>query len=157
MPFNDRRNQSKEFKHWPVAIEATYIYTAGVAGTVFFDALKKKGQILATECKHCDREYLPPRVYCELCFADLSDSWHAVDPTGSIAAFTVMRYGLDGKALGKPEVRALVRMGRGTGGIMHRVLAHPAEVQPFAQVKAKLKPKAKRTGTILDIEGFELV
>lgn len=156
MPYNDRKNSAKDFHHWPVAIEATYIYTAGVAGTKFFDALKKQGKILATECKGCGVEYLPPRIYCENCFADLGNSWHEVAPTGTIAGFTVMRFGLDGKKLAKPEVRAMVRLGKGTGAIMHRVLADPAKLKAGAKVKARLKPKGQRKGNILDIEGFEL-
>jgi uncharacterized OB-fold protein len=157
MPYNDRKNDPKGFRHWDVAIEATYIYTAGVAGTKFFDALKKQGKILATECKGCKVEYLPPRVYCENCFEDLSDSWHDVGLSGTVAASTVMRYGLDGARLAKPEVRAMVRMGSGTAAILHRVLADPARVKPGAKVKAQLKAKAKRRGDILDIEGFKLL
>ena len=156
MPYNDRKNAAHDFKHWPVAIEATYIYTAGVAGTKFFDALKKQGKILATECKSCAIEYLPPRIYCENCFADLGASWHDVGTTGTVAGFTVMRFGLDGKKLARPEVRAMVRMGKGTGALMHLVLADPAKVKAGAKVKAKLKAKGGRKGTILDIEGFEL-
>ena len=39
MPFHERSNAAPEFKHWPVSIEATYLYTAGVAGAKFFEAL----------------------------------------------------------------------------------------------------------------------
>jgi len=156
MPFHERNKNAGEFKHWPVSIEATYLYTAGVGGARFFEALQKDGKILATECKGCAIEYLPPRIYCERCFADLSESWHEVAPSGVIAGFTVMRSGLDGKRLEKPEVRALVRLGKGTGALIHRVLADPAKVAVGAKVKAKLKAKGQRKGNILDIEGFEL-
>lgn len=154
MPFHDRQRAGEGFKHWPVSIDATYLYTAGVGGARFFEALKKDGKILATACTACDIEYLPPRIYCERCFADLASSWHEVAPTGVIEGFTIMRLGLDGKPLAKPEVRALVRLGKGTGGLIHRVLADPAKVKVGARVKARIK--AKRSGNLLDIEGFEL-
>jgi uncharacterized OB-fold protein len=156
MPFHDRQRGAEAFTQWPVSIDATYLYTAGVGGTRFFEALQKEGKILATQCKDCDIEYLPPRIYCERCFADLSGSWHEVATSGVVAGFTVMRFGLDGKLLDRPEVRALVRMGKGTGGLIHRVLADPAKVKVGAKVKARLKPKEKRQGNILDIDGFEL-
>lgn len=156
MPFHDRIQEASRFKHWPVSIEATYLYTAGVAGERFFTELKKTGKLLATECKHCDVEYVPPRIYCEACFADLSKSWHEVKPVGVIEVFTVLRRGLDGKPLKAPEVRALVRLGKGTGGLIHRVLAPPSKVKAGATVKLRLKAKAKREANILDIEGFEL-
>jgi uncharacterized OB-fold protein len=156
MPFHERVQEGSRLKHWPVSIEATYLYTAGVAGEKFFTELKESGKILATECKGCAIEYLPPRVYCERCFADLSDSWHAVAPSGVVEAFTVMRRGLDGKTLEKPEVRAVVRMGKGTGALIHRVLAPPGKVEAGSKVKVVLKPAAKRQGNILDIEGFDL-
>ena len=156
MPFHERIQGGTEYKHWPVSIEATYIYTAGVAGEKFFTELKKKGKILATTCGGCDIEYLPPRVYCECCFADISNTWHAVKPEGVIEAFTVLRTDLDGKLLKVPEVRAMVRMGKGTGGLIHRVLAAPDKVANGAKVKARIKPKGKRQANILDIEGFVL-
>jgi hypothetical protein len=156
MPFHDRIQEASRFKHWPVSIEATYLYTAGVAGERFFNELKKSGKLLATECDACAVEYLPPRIYCEACFADLSKSWHEVKPVGVVEAVTVLRRGLDGKPLDKPEVRALVRMGKGTGGLIHRVLAPPGKVAAGTIVKVRLKPKAKRQANILDIEGFEL-
>ena len=156
MPFHDRQQGAETFKHWPVSIDATYLYTAGVAGARFFGALQKDGKILATECTGCAIEYLPPRIYCERCFADLSKSWHEVAPSGVVAGLTVMRFGLDGKALGSPEVRALVRLGKGTGGLIHRVLADPAKVKMGTRVVLRLKPRAKRQGNLLDIEGFEL-
>lgn len=157
MTFHERTQQATRLTTWPVSIDATYIYTAGVAGERFFTALRDDGKILATRCRACDVEYLPPRIFCERCFADVSDTWHEVAPEGTVAAITVVRRDLDGRALPKPEVRALVRLGKGTGGIIHRVLAEPGRVAVGARVRAKLKPRAERKGNILDIAGFEPV
>jgi uncharacterized OB-fold protein len=154
VPFHERIQNASRLRHWPVTIEATYLYTAGVAGERFFGELKKSGKILATECAGCGVEYLPPRVYCERCFGDIGGSWHAVAPTGVVESFTVLRRALDGSQMDPPEVRAVVRMGRGQGALIHRLLVPPEDAFVGMQVKAKLKPRAKRNGDILDIEGF---
>jgi len=56
--------------------------------------------------------------------------------------------------LDPPEVRAVVRMGKGQGALIHRLLIPPGRVRVGAAVKPKLKPRAARKGNILDIEGF---
>ncbi len=154
MPFHERIDNAARLKHWPVSIEATYLYTAGVAGERFFGELKRTGKILATECTGCGVEYLPPRIYCERCFSDIGGSWHAVKPDGVVESFTVLRRSLDGEALDPPEVRAVVRMGKGQGAIIHRLLIPPEKVEVGTPVRAKMKPKSRRKGDILDIEGF---
>lgn len=157
MPFYERTTRAQDLKHWSAAMEATYLYTAGLAGERFFTALRDDGKLLATRCDACKVEYLPPRVFCERCFADVQGSWHEVKPEGTIEAFTVLRRDLDDKPLAKPEVRALVRLGQGTGGLMHRVLAAPEKVRVGARVKMRLRPRAQREARITDIEGFELL
>lgn len=154
MPFHDRIQNAARLRHWPVTIDATYLYTSGLAGERFFTELKKTGKILATECGSCGIEYLPPRVYCERCFADIGDSWHAVSPNGVVESFTVLRRALDGSAMDPPEVRAVVRLGKGQGALIHRLLVPPDRVSVGMEVKAMLKPRAKRNADILDIEGF---
>ena len=154
MPFHDRIQNAARLRHWPVTIEATYLYTSGVAGERFFNELKKTGKLLATECTGCGVEYLPPRIYCERCFADLSKTWHAVKPEGVVESFTVLRRALDGTAMDPPEVRAVVRMGKGQGALIHRLLVPPGEAAVGMRVKLKLKPARKRQANLLDIEGF---
>jgi uncharacterized OB-fold protein len=154
VPVHDRIQNAARLRHWPVTIEATYLYTAGVAGERFFNELKKTGKVLATDCASCGLEYLPPRVYCERCFADLSDTWHAVKPAGVVESFTVLRRALDGSPMEPPEVRAVVRMGKGQGALIHRLLVPPDEAAVGMRVKLKLKPAAKRQANMLDIEGF---
>lgn len=154
MPFHERIQNASRLRHWPVEIEATYLYTAGVAGERFFTELKKTGKILATECDACGIEYLPPRIFCEQCFADIGKSWHAVSPNGVVESFTVLRRALDGSEMEPPEVRAVVRMGKGQGALIHRLLVPPEKASVGMEVKAKLKPRGKRNADILDIEGF---
>ena len=45
----------------------------------------------------------------------------------------------------------------GDGGLVHRIDADPDELFIGMPMKALLKPKSKREGSILDIEGFRPV
>ena len=53
---------------------------------------------------------------------------------------------------------ALVKLDGATTTMLHRLLrvTSPEQVRIGARVKVVLKPKPKRTGSILDIEGFQL-
>jgi uncharacterized OB-fold protein len=83
---------------------------------------------------------VPARAFCERCFSELKDQVK-VKPMGTLASFTFSTVDHDGNALPEPLALALVRLQGAT---------------TLARVKAVLKPKAKRKGSILDIEGFKL-
>jgi uncharacterized OB-fold protein len=63
-----------------------------------------------------------------------------------------MFVGYDGEPLEKPETVGLISFG--DRGLVHRIDADPDELYIGMPMKAVLKPKAKREGSILDIEGF---
>src|SRR5207247_10607474 len=65
-------------------------YTAGVAGERFFQTLRSRGVLAVTRCAECQVTYLPPRLYCERCFADLSQAWAEVAPGGRVHTYTVV-------------------------------------------------------------------
>jgi len=142
---------------WPGAIPLESFYTAGLGGQIFFDALKKRGQFVGTRCRPCKQVYVPARAFCERCFAELKDQVK-VKPSGALASFTFSSVDHDGNALPEPLALALVRLEGATTLMLHRLIGvtDPAKVRIGARVKAVLKPKGKRTGSILDIEGFKL-
>ena len=45
--------RNEDHRVWPGAIPITSTYTAGVAGQIFFDALKRSGKLIATRCRPC--------------------------------------------------------------------------------------------------------
>lgn len=142
---------------WPGAIPLESFYTAGLGGQIFFDALKKRGHFVGTRCRPCKQVYVPARAFCERCFAELKDQVK-VKPSGTLASFTLCTVDHDGNALPKPLALALVRLEGATTLLLHRLLrvTDPSKVRIGARVTAVLKPKRKRTGSILDIEGFKL-
>lgn len=145
------------FAVWHGGIPLESFYTAGLGGQIFFDALKKRGQLVGTRCRPCKQVYVPARAFCERCFAEVKDQVK-VKPTGTLASFTFSTVDHDGNALPRPLVLGLVRLEGATTLMLHRLLGvdDPSQVRIGARVKAVLKPKARRKGSILDIEGFKL-
>ena len=142
-----------ELRSWPGHMEADYIYTAGVAGDRFFRELRGSGRLLAAKCPKCGRKFLPPRLFCELCFVETKD-WVEVPNEGSLDAATVVRVDPHGVPLSQPEVWGLVRFAGIYGGLIHRIGVEPQRARPGLRVRAVLKPAQGRRGAIDDIEWF---
>jgi len=156
MTFLDRTTDARRFRQWEGNMEADYIYTSGVAGERFFVALRDGGKMLASRCVACNLDYLPPRLFCEDCFAELSE-FVDVPPEGRVAAVTMAHLDRRGTPLSRPQVWALVTFEGIRGGLVHRLLVPPAKARVGLAVRAKLKARGDRVGAITDIEGFEPV
>jgi len=157
MTFLERTSDVKQLRHVPVDMSVDYIYTSGIAGETFFKALRDEGRILAVHCPVCKVNQLPPRMFCEGCFTELKN-FVEVPAEGRVAAVTVARLDRRGRPLPAPEVYAFVTFkGIQEGGLIHRLLVVPERAKTGMAVRPRLKPREARTGTILDIEGFEPV
>lgn len=137
---------------WHGSLPVPSRYTYGLAGERFFRALKDEGAILGSYCPECDHTYVPATVFCERCLGELSD-WKDMGLEGELHTYTVMFVGYDGEPLKQPEVVGFVAIG--DGGLVHRIDADPEDLFIGMPMKALLKPKSKREGSILDIEGFK--
>jgi len=132
-----------------------FLYTAGVAGERFFQTLRAKGLLAVTTCAECRITYLPPRVYCEQCFADLSGTWKEVPATGRVYTYTVAHQDEDGRPLEPPQAIAYVRIDGTDGGLVGRLLnIRPPDIRLEMPVEAVLLPRRRRRGTLSDITGF---
>lgn len=142
---------------WRGEIPIKSLYTAGVAGQAFLEALKERGQLVGTRCDTCQQVYVPSRLFCERCFAELTEKVK-IEPEGRLVSFTICYLDRGGKRLRRPVALALVELDGATTFFLHRLLhvTEPSQVRIGARVKAVIKPKAKRKGSILDIEGFRL-
>ena len=147
-----------ETRVWRGGIPLESRYTAGIGGQVFFQALKERGELVGTRCQPCQQVYLPARAFCERCFAELTEEVK-VSPEGTLVSFTFSAYDRDANRLAEPVALALVKLDGATTTLLHRLLrvTSPEQVRIGARVKVVLKPKPKRTGSILDIEGFQFV
>lgn len=154
----ERIAKPTEIKHWLGQMEVDhYHYTAGLAGERFFTALREEGKILGARCPECGVTYVPPRIYCEECFAEL-DQYVDLGLEGQVRSFTIARIDRDGRPLDPPEIRALISFGEETTDLLHLLgEAEPEEVYIGMEVEAVLRPKREREGKITDIRYFKPV
>lgn len=148
----------KQIKKWHGEIPIRSLYTPGLGGKIFFKALKEKGELVGTRCDTCKQVYLPARSFCERCFAELTKEVR-VKPQGVVKSFTLCNVDHDGRRLKQPLALALVQFEGATTFFLHRVLdvSDPSNLSIGSRVKVVIKPRTKRTGSILDVEGFRLI
>lgn len=153
-----RSAPSKDPIAWPGTIPLTSLYTAGSGGQIFFEALKRRAQLIATRCRPCKQVYLPARSYCERCFAALTERVE-VKPTGRLVSFTICHVDRDRRPLRRPRALALAQLDGATTALLHYLLdvTEPEQVKIGSRVEVIVKPKRLRHGSILDIEGFRPV
>ncbi len=151
----ERIEKSTQARHWLGDMEADhYYYSTGLAGEQFFTALRDEGKILGAHCAQCDLTYVPPRIYCEHCFAELTE-YKEVSKRGCVVAFTVAHYDKAGHRLEPPQIFALMSFGPKTTLFLHRLgEIEPEKVCVGLEVEAVLKPKKDREGKITDILYF---
>jgi len=94
-----------------------YRYTYGVAGERFFRELKDHGHLVASKCPQCGRRFLPPSLYCEDCFVEMSE-YAPVSGPGTVHSFTVVHESLEETCLAEPIVAAFVTFEGVTGGLL---------------------------------------
>ncbi|OQX83295.1 MAG: hypothetical protein B6D63_06490 [Candidatus Latescibacteria bacterium 4484_7] len=154
MAITEKLNNTTKPTFWEDRIPVNYVYTYGLAGERFFRAIKDKGTFLATYCPHCEISFVPPKAYCDHCFAKL-DRYVDVGTVGFVETFTISYENMDGSRKKEPTVLAMVRIDGTDGGLIHYITG--IEVEDIAigmPVEAIFKPKSKRVGSIEDIVGF---
>ena len=150
--------KNREPRAWSGEIPLTSFYTAGAGGQIFFHALKTQGKLIGTRCSPCEQVYLPARSFCERCFAELVEQVE-VKRTGKLVSYTFCQVDHNGARLRRPVGLALVQLEGATTLLLHRLLgvSEPAEVKIGSRVETVIKPKTKRIGSVLDIEGFRIL
>ncbi len=150
--------KTKQFEEVGVTIdgrvEVTYKWSAGVAGSRFFEELRDNGRIMGTHCPQCQRVLVPPRIFCEECFVD-TDQWVEVSPRGVILTYAESYFGLQGQRLEEPWYVGIVRLEGSDGGLFHRLVAGEKPIEIGGTAEAVFAEE--RTGNILDIEHFRTV
>ena len=142
-----------EVRRWDGEFPVRHRYTPGVAGTAFFTALRDRGVLLGSRCEACSYTYVPARLFCERCFAELAADTE-VGPGGELVSFTIGFVGLEGEPLEDPETIGLVRLDGADSVLVHRVLDADEPLEIGERLEVVLRPEGEREGTILDIEGF---
>ena len=66
---------------------AEYAWDTGPAIGRYLAELKN-GRIMGRHCHKCDRTFVPPRAFCELCFIPV-EKWVELKDTGTINTFSL--------------------------------------------------------------------
>lgn len=131
-------------------LPVAFHYTPGIGNTAFFEALRDRGVLLGSRCQECGVTYLPARIFCERCFAELAADTEC-GPGGTLESFTVGHVGIDDEPLIEPITVGLVKLDGADTVLMQRLI-DDGPWQIGEHVETVVKPD--RTGSILDIEGF---
>jgi len=152
-------NMSEE-KEYAFVIEGKmalpYQYYAGAIGSKFICALRDEKKILGVRCDACGMTFIPPRQTCERCFADLTEKWVELEPTGIVTGFTVIRYREPYQPKDPPYVLALIQLDGADTPIAHILeCGGPNEAKMGMKVKAVFADTP--ANSMLDISHFEAV
>lgn len=144
-------NQSQPIK-LQGSIEISYEWSAGIAGSRFFQEIRDNKRIMGTKCPKCGRVLVPPRIFCEECFVDVEE-WVEVSSKGELVTFGESYLGTDGSKLKEPWIVGIIRLDGADGGLIHYIgEARPEELKIGMRMEAVFNEK--RNGNILDIKHF---
>lgn len=134
----------------PGNLPVRFRYTPGVANTAFFEALRDRGVLLGSRCENCALTYLPARLFCERCFAELRVDTEC-GPGGTLESFTVCHEGIDGEPLAEPTTLGLVKLDGADTVMVHRLLE---TTEPEIGMRVRAVIRDGRTASIEDLAGF---
>ena len=135
----------------PGELSVSFRYTPGVGNLAFFEALRDRGVFLGSRCDHCEVTYVPARIFCERCLAELEPSVEC-GPEGELVSWTLVRVDVDDQPLDRPVMYGLVRLDGADTVLLHRLLDVDGEPTIGDRVRAVLA--SDREGSMLDVSGF---
>ncbi|MDQ4109226.1 MAG: OB-fold domain-containing protein [Actinomycetota bacterium] len=135
----------------PGELSVSFRYTPGVGNTEFFEALRDRGVFLGSACRDCDLTYLPARIFCERCLAELEPASEC-GPDGELTSWTVARVDVDDRPLDEPITYGLVRLDGADTVFLHRLI--DLDRDPVIGMRLRAVLAKERDGSIFDVEGF---
>jgi hypothetical protein len=142
-------------RRWAGGLPVAHRYTPGVAGEAFFSALRDRGAIVGSRCEECAYTYVPARLFCERCFAELNADVE-VGPAGELRSFTIAFVDVEQRPVETPVTYGLVRLDGADALLLHRVIDQGDEpLEIGARVEVVIEEH--RSGSILDIRGFRVL
>jgi uncharacterized OB-fold protein len=135
----------------PGELAVSFRYTPGVGNTAFFEALRDRGVFLGSRCDDCGVTYLPARIFCERCLAELEPASEC-GPGGELTSWTVARVDVDDRPLDEPVTYGSVRLDGADTVVLHRLIDLEGDPEIGMRVRAVLAKE--RIGSIFDVEGF---
>lgn len=127
-------------------------------GTLF-DGIKHDRRVRGIRCSKCERVLLPPREYCDVCYAPTLQ-WVDVDAVGTIQASSVVHVEFIGQRMQPPYVYAEIVLDGTHTRLIHMVGGvDPEEAKTKAAPGARVQAvwSDRRTGSLADIDYFEVI
>ncbi|MHB8605030.1 MAG: Zn-ribbon domain-containing OB-fold protein [Thermoplasmatota archaeon] len=140
--------------HWDIH----YKHAAGAHATRFLAALRDEQKIYGVRCTSCSRVLVPPRSFCERCFAETGD-WVTVASEGVVETCTIQYEAFPGLPE-PPYAVGLVRLDGADSAMLAFLGGVPLGDSEKALTKigigcrVKAKFRKKREGRVTDIEYF---
>jgi uncharacterized OB-fold protein len=136
----------------PGELSVSFRYTPGVGNTAFFEALRDRGVFLGSRCEACGITYVPARIFCERCLAELEPNQEC-GPEGELTSWTVARVDVDERPLDEPVTYGSVRLDGADTILLHRLIdLNGSSPEIGMRIRAVLAPE--RAGSIFDVDGF---
>jgi uncharacterized OB-fold protein len=129
-----------------------YKYTAGLGSERFLKEIQENARLLGSRCLDCDLTYIPTRLFCERCFAELRETVE-IHGLGRVLSFTVVHCGKDLTVLERPVTLAVIEFDGVVGRLVH-ILESIEPPKIGMRVRPEYLPPNSRTGSIMDIRCF---
>lgn len=158
-PRPDPAELAAPFEQVDYTMTLDYQHAYGPYYGTLFDGIKDARRIRGVRCSECRLLLLPPRAYCDVCFAPTSE-WVDVEATGTVQASSVVHIEFIGQRLKPPYVYAEIVLDGTSTRLIHMVGGVDADeaktaATPGARVRAVWSDR--HTGSLADIDHFELV
>jgi hypothetical protein len=145
----------------PYRIQLDYAHAYGPYYGTLFDELASSRRIMGSRCPSCTSVLVPPREFCEVCFVRTGE-WVDVADTGVLQAFSVIHLEFVGQTREPPYIYAEIVLDGAATRLIHAIGGISAEdavqrLAPGMRVRAVWKDGGEPTGTLEDIEHFELI
>jgi uncharacterized OB-fold protein len=155
---DEAREQEQLVMHSGEA-EQPFRYAVGRYGSKFFMELRDHKRLMGIRCPSCGKVYVPPRQVCGPCFARM-DELVEVQPTGTLVAFTILRFSFLDPETGKqkpvPYGYGFIQLDGSDNAFQHFIeIIDEKKVRIGARMRAVFREK--RQGSLADIKHFEIL
>ena len=138
-----------------------YHWSAGQYVGKFLEELRDNGKIFANLCPQCGRGLVPPRPWCARCNVRMGE-WVELSGKASVLVYSVAEMSfwdpLRGQMTPIPSAGATLQMDGPPILLRHNLKeTDPKKLRMGMRVKAVLRPKEQRIGSMTDIMYFETI
>jgi len=131
------------------SIRIPFRYACGETSSRFLLALRDEQQIVGSRCSACQRVTCPAVSFCNRCGEATPEMTH-LSGVGALVSWTELPCNPPGS-----RAYGLVLLDGADTAMMHRLLGRPESWTLGARIRVRFAEE--RTGSVLDIEGFEPV